>query len=392
MNIEEIKQATKDIEEQLIEWRRHLHENPEVAFEEVETSQFIYDTLHEFEHLEVTRPTKTSVMARLIGSEEGKTIAIRADIDALPVEEETGLPFASKNTGKMHACGHDGHTAILLGTAKILSTIQDQIKGEVRFIFQPAEEVFPGGALEMVNAGVMEGVDLVIGNHLWSPIETGKIGILGGPVMAASDTFEITIKGKAGHAGLPHEAVDAVTIASQVVTNLQQIVARNVDPLDSLVLSVTKIHGGTAMNVLPGAVEIGGTVRLFDKDVREETKKKMEQIIKGITEAHGAAYTFDYHDGPDPVINDEEIAEVVKESAGELFGENVLADIRPTMASEDFSGYLSEAPGVFYFLGVGDPEKGTDYPHHHSKFNIDEDMIPVGVNLFVHTALKYVGK
>lgn len=388
MNATEIKTIAKDIEEELISWRRHLHAHPEIAHEEVETSQFIYDTLQSFGTLEVSRPTKTSVMARLIGASKGKTIAIRADIDALPVQEETSLSFQSKYPGKMHACGHDGHTAMLLGAAKILAEKQADIQGEIRFIFQHAEELFPGGALEMVEAGVMEGVDLILGNHLWSPLESGKIGITPGPVMAAADTFQITVKGHAGHAGIPHQAVDAITISAQVVSNLQQIVARNSDPLDSLVVSITQIHGGTAMNVLPGSVEILGTVRLYDLDVREKTIKQMEQIVKGITEAHGAEYNFEYWNGPDPVINDEELTKVVAEASTELFGEEAVEEMKPSMASEDFSGYLSEVPGVFYFLGVGDAEKGTDYPHHHSKFDIDEQMLPHGVSLFVHTALK----
>lgn len=388
MDIKEIKSITKETQEEVISWRRHLHQYPEVAYEEVETSQYIYDTLKAFGNLEVTRPTKTSVIARLVGSKEGKTIAIRADIDALPIQEENSLPFASKNPGVMHACGHDGHASVLLGTAKILASKQHEIKGEIRFLFQHAEEVFPGGALEMVEAGVMEGVDLIIGTHLWSPLEYGKIGVAAGPVMAAADTFYITVNGQAGHAGLPHQAVDAITIGAQVVTNLQQIVSRNVDPIESLVVSITKIHGGSAMNVLPSSVEIAGTVRLYNTELRETAKKRINQIVKGVTEAHGAAYSFEYCEGPDPVINDEELAAIVEESAVELFGEEAVINMKPNMGAEDFSGFLTEAPGVYFFTGVGNPEKETDYPHHHSRFNIDEDALEKGMNMFVHTALK----
>lgn len=391
MNIAEIKNMTAEIQEEVIEWRRHFHQHPEVAYEEVETSQFIYDTLNNFDGLEVTRPTKTSVMARLVGTGEGKTIALRADIDALPVQEENVLPYASKHPGKMHACGHDGHAAVLLGVAKILASKKNEICGEVRFLFQHAEEVFPGGALEMVEAGVMDGVDLVIGNHLWSPLEKGKIGIAAGPVMAAADTFYITVEGNAGHAGLPHQAVDAITIASQVVTNLQQIVSRNADPIESLVVSVTKIHGGTAMNVLPGSVEIAGTVRLFTEENRDLAKTRMEQIIKGITEAHGAAYSFEYREGPDPVVNDEKLAAIIEESAQSLFGQEAVVPMKPNMGAEDFSGYLTKAPGVYFFTGIGNKGKETDYPHHHSRFNIDEDALTNSVNMFVYTVMKLLG-
>lgn len=388
MNLATVKREVQKINKEVIGWRRHLHQYPEVAFQEVETSQYIYDTLQSFGNLEVTRPTKTSVMARLIGSEEGKTIAVRADIDALPVTEENEFEFVSKNEGAMHACGHDGHTASLLGAAKILSKKQAEVKGEIRFLFQHAEEVFPGGALEMVDAGVMKGVDAIIGNHLWSPIEAGKISVSRGPVMAAADTFRIKIIGNAGHAGVPHTSVDAITTGAQVVTNIQQIVARNIDPLDSLVISITKIHGGTAMNVLPGSVEIAGTVRLYNMELRDIAKKRMEQIIKGITEAHGASYEFDYYDGPDAVINDDQLADQLKETAIELFGEDDVVSEKPNMTAEDFSGFLTEAPGVYFFTGVGDKKKGTDYPHHHSMFDIDEEQLSKTVQMFVYSTWK----
>ncbi|MGG1657803.1 amidohydrolase, partial [Geobacillus thermopakistaniensis] len=208
-----------------------------------------------------SRPTKTSVMARLIGQQPGRVVAIRADMDALPIQEENTFEFASKNPGVMHACGHDGHTAMLLGTAKIFSQLRDDIRGEIRFLFQHAEELFPGGAEEMVQAGVMDGVDVVIGTHLWSPLERGKIGIVYGPMMAAPDRFFIRIIGKGGHGAMPHQTIDAIAIGAQVVTNLQHIVSRYVDPLEPLVLSVTQFVAGTAHNVLPGEVEIQGTVR-----------------------------------------------------------------------------------------------------------------------------------
>ncbi|WP_342539040.1 M20 family metallopeptidase [Sporosarcina sp. FSL K6-1540] len=377
-----------EVQNEVISWRRYLHEYPELSFQEEKTSEFIYETLQSFGNLEISRPTKTSVMARLIGARRGKVLAIRADIDALPIQEENSLPFSSKNAGVMHACGHDGHTAILLGTAKILSSLQDQIKGEVRFLFQHGEELAPGGAQEMVREGVMDGVDMVIGTHLWSPLETGQIGVASGPVMASPDTFSITITGRGGHAGLPHQTVDAIAIGAQVVSNLQHIVSRNMDPLDSVVLSITKFASGSAMNIIPDSVEMGGTVRLFSTEHRIIIRELMERIIKGITEAHGASYFLTYNDGVDPVINDEKVSRVIEETVRELWGTQALTQMKPNMGGEDFSAFLKKAPGTFFFTGSGNSGLATDYPHHHPRFNIDESALSDGMNMFVHATFK----
>ncbi|WP_093265713.1 M20 family metallopeptidase [Psychrobacillus sp. OK032] len=386
-----ITQLIEEIKEEVIAWRRYLHAYPELSFQEEKTAKFIYETLQSFDNLEVSRPTKTSVVARLIGDQPGKVLAIRADIDALPIQEETSLSFSSQNPGVMHACGHDGHTAILLGTAKILSAFQGQLKGEVRFLFQHAEELAPGGAEEMVQAGVMDGVDMVIGAHLWSPLETGKIGVAAGPVMASPDTFNITITGQGGHAGLPHQTVDAIAVGAQVVSNLQHIVSRNVDPLDTLVLSITKFAGGTAMNIITGSVEIAGTVRLFSTELRPVVTELMERVVKGITEAHGATYHFEYMEGPAPVVNDHEVTQIIEETVRELWGEEALVLVKPNMGAEDFSAFLQKAPGTYFFTGSGNKEKGTDYPHHHPRFDIDENAFSKGINMFVHATFKLLG-
>lgn len=376
------------VKEEVIEWRRYLHRNPELSFQEEQTAQFVYDTLQSFGSLELSRPTKTSVMARLIGTQPGKIIAIRADMDALPIQEENTFDFVSNKPGVMHACGHDGHTAMLLGTARVLTGLKEQIRGEVRFLFQHAEELFPGGAEEMVNAGVMDGVDLVIGTHLWSPLETGKIGIVYGPMMAAPDTFTITITGKGGHAALPHQTIDSIAIGAQVVTNLQHIVSRNTDPLDNLVVSVTKFIGGTAHNVIPGSVEIVGTVRSFDPKIRESVPGLMERIVKGITEAHGAAFEFHYEFGYRPVVNHEQITRMIEETVREVFGDESLDLMRPNMGGEDFSAFQQQAPGSFFYIGAGNSAKGIVYPHHHPRFTIDEDALEHGVKMFVNAAFK----
>lgn len=385
-----LNKAVEEIKEQVIAWRRYLHENPELSFHEEKTAQFVYETLLTFGNLEVTRPTKNSVMARLIGDKPGKVLAMRADMDALPISEENTFEYVSKNPGVMHACGHDGHTSMLLGAAKLLSGMKDQIKGEVRFLFQHAEEVFPGGAEEMVQAGVMDGVDMVIGTHLWSTMEFGTVGICSGPMMAAPDTFWITVLGKGGHAALPHQTIDSIAIAAQVVTNLQHIVSRNADPLDNLVLSVTQFVGGTTHNVIPGAVEICGTVRSFDKDLRESVPGLMERVIKGITEAHGAEYKFKYEFGYRPVINDAEVTKLMEDVVVESLGEEWVEHMRPTMGGEDFSAFQQKAPGCFFYVAAGNKEKGITYPHHHPRFTIDEDALEIGVKMFVNAARKIV--
>ncbi|PFH88074.1 M20 family metallopeptidase [Bacillus sp. AFS088145] len=385
ISLDSLVEQTK---EEVIKWRRHFHQYPELSFHEEKTAQYVYDTLQTFGNLEISRPTKTSVMARLIGSQPGKVLAIRADMDALPIDEENTFEFASTNPGVMHACGHDGHTAMLLGTAKILTSLKDKIKGEVRFLFQHAEELFPGGAEEMVQAGVMDGVDMVIGAHLWAPMKLGTVGVAYGPMMAAPDTFYITVEGKGGHAALPHDTIDSIAIASQVVTNLQHIVSRNTDPLDNLVVSVTKFIGGTTHNVIPGSVEICGTVRSFNANLRKSVPELMERVIKGITEAHGAKYKFDYEFGYRPVINDEQITKAIEETILEVFDEKTLDLMKPNMGGEDFSAFQQKAPGTFFYVGAGNKEKDITYPHHHARFTIDEDALEIGVKLFVHATFK----
>jgi amidohydrolase len=388
--LKQLDGLVKEIIGEVVNWRRHLHEYPELSFEEENTAQFVYEILASFGNLELSRPTKTSVMARLIGKKPGKTLAIRADMDALPIQEENTFDFASKNPGVMHACGHDGHTSMLLGTAKILSSFKEELNGEVRFFFQHAEELNPGGAEEMIQAGVMEGVDLVIGAHLWAPIEIGKVGVVYGAMMAAPDTFWITVKGQGGHAAMPHQTVDSIAIAAQIVTNLQHIVSRNTDPLDQLVISVTQFIGGTTSNVIPGSVELCGTVRCFDESLRESIPRKMERVIKGITAAHEADYEFKYEFGYRPVINDEEITKVIEETVREVFGEEALDPTRPNMSGEDFSAFQQKAPGAFFFVGAGNPTKGITYPHHHARFTIDEEALEIGIKTFIHATFKFL--
>ncbi len=376
--------AAESVRQDVLQWRRHLHAHPELSFQEEETANFVYDILKTFAGLEVSRPTRTSVMARLIGSSPRPVLAVRADMDALPITEENDFGFASQNPGVMHACGHDGHTAMLLGTAKVLSGLREQVAGEVRFLFQHAEELFPGGAQEMVDAGVMDGVDLVIGAHLWMPLAVGMVGVAAGPLTAAPDTFRIIVRGRGGHAAQPHMTVDSVAVGAQIVTNLQHIVSRCTDPLDRLVLSVTKFHAGTADNIIPETAELEGTVRSFNPQLRQDVPALMERIVRGITEAHGARYEFSYEQGYRPVVNDGKVTRWLREALAETFGpERLVVDGLTTMGGEDFSAFQTKAPGTFILIGAANPHEGIIYPHHHPRFTVDEDALAVGVGAFV---------
>lgn len=383
-----IKQLPDWVLEQTVTWRRHLHRNPELSFEETETAQFIEDTLRGFGGLEISRPTPTSVVARLIGAFPGKILALRADTDALPINEENEFEYASIVPGVMHACGHDGHTAILLATARLLAERKENLHGEIIFIFQHAEELPPGGARELVEAGVMDHVDWVVGEHLASLLPLGQIGIVYGEMAASPDNFTITVKGYGGHAGFPHRAIDTITIGSQIVTNLQHIVSRYTDPLERLVVSVTQFTAGASHNVIPDKAMIKGTVRSFSEQVRRLVPEQLRRIVEGITAAHGAEYELDYVYGYHPVVNDEEVTRLVEQAAIATVGEGSIAHTPPGMSGEDFSAYQQKVPGTFVNIGAGNVDKGITYPHHHPRFTFDESALPIGVLLFVRVAEK----
>jgi amidohydrolase len=370
----------------VVGWRRHLHQNPELSFQEERTAQFVAETLESFPGIEVSRPTRTSVLGRLSGARPGQVLAIRADMDALPLQEENDVEFASQRPGVMHACGHDAHTAMVLATAKVLSGQREELPGEVRFLFQHAEELFPGGADEMIAAGVMDGVDVVIGAHVWSPLATGKVGIVYGPAMAGPDTFWITIHGRGGHAALPHQTVDPIVVGAELVGSLQHIVSRSTDPLSTAVLSVTQFVAGTTHNVIPGSVEMQGTVRTFDPALRSAMPELMERHVKGVAEAHGASYDFKYEHGYRVVVNEQRITGVVEATVRDVFGPSAVEMMKPNMGGEDFSAFQERAPGCFFFIGVGNAGKGIVHPHHSPHFTVDEDALAPGVAVFVQAA------
>ncbi len=365
------------VEDQVVAWRRHLHRNPEPSFEEHETARFVAETLESFGGLTVERPTATSVLARLATGDPGPVVALRADIDALPIAEESGVDFASERPGLMHACGHDGHTAMLLGAA--LELCEAELHGgEVRFLFQHAEELAPGGARDMVAAGVMDGVDLIYGCHLWTPLAYGKVVARPGPFMAAADFFTLTINGRGGHAGLPHTADDTIAAAAAVVTDLQHVVARRIDPLEPAVVTVGSFHAGDAPNVIPGQTVLTGTTRSFDAGVRERLPELIEQVAQGVCAAHGATCELDYTFGYLPVVNDDRATELVRGVIGDE-----LAELDPIMGGDDFSAFLQHAPGCYAFIGAG-----GEYPHHHPRFRIDERALATGTRLHVQVALR----
>jgi len=384
-----IRKKVERLFPQVVAWRRYLHEHPELSFEEYETSKFIINELESFGGIEVVQPTKTSVLGRLKGKKgKGKTVALRADIDALPIREETGLSYASKKDGVMHACGHDGHTAMLLGTAKILAEMQEDLFGEFIFLFQHAEEVPPGGAREMVEAGVLKGVDCILGMHLWSTVPTGEIQITEGPASAASDLFDITVKGKSGHASEPSEAIDALAIAAQIVTNLQYITSRVLSPFDNGVVSVTRFYSGEAYNVIPEQAHIGGSVRALTNEIREKIKMNIEQISTSIAEAHGAIAQFEYQYGYDPVVNDHALTSTIIELVKTHFKEERVDIVRPMLGGEDFSAFSNVVPGCYIGIGaMKQDENGASYPHHHPLFQINEDALKLGMRYFLVSSL-----
>ncbi|MFK7602366.1 M20 family metallopeptidase [Deinococcus sp. SM5_A1] len=372
------------LDAQVITWRRWLHEHPELSFQEYATADYVEAQLRDMNGLVLSRPTPTSVLAVLKGEGgPGRTLLMRADMDALPIQEDTTYDFASKNDGVMHACGHDGHTAMLLGAAQVLTSLKAQLLGEIRFIFQHAEELFPGGGQQLVDAGIMQGVDLAIGAHLFSPIPVGLIALKSGPLMAAPDVFTLTVTGKGGHGAMPHETVDPILIACHIVTALQAIVSRQRDPLEPAVLSVTTIHAGQAHNVIPNSVVLSGTVRTFDAGLREQIPQWMERLVQGVTQGFGATYQFEYEFGYRATVNDPKITEVMREVVRETLGEQALVEAQPTMGGEDFSAYLSQAPGAFFFIGTRNEAAGITAPHHHPQFAIDEEALSHGVRVLV---------
>ncbi|GAB4460729.1 MAG: amidohydrolase [Elainellaceae cyanobacterium] len=379
-----IRLQIRALQPQLSVWRRQLHQRPELGFQEQFTADFIAAKLREWGIEHETGVAQTGIVALVEGDRPGPVLAIRADMDALPIQEENEVDYRSQHDGRMHACGHDGHVAIALGTAYYLSQHRD-FAGTVKFIFQPAEEG-PGGAQPMVAAGVLKNpdVDAIIGLHLWNNLPLGKVGIRAGAMMAAVELFECTIHGRGGHGAMPHQTVDSILVGAQVVTALQTIVARNLDPLQSGVVTVGKFEAGTASNVIADSAYLRGTVRYFDPALANFFDRRIEEIIAGTCQSHGATYEFTYHRLYPPVINDGAIAHLIRSVAEDVVETpaGVVPDCQ-TMGGEDMSFFLQEVPGCYFFLGSANIDRGLAYPHHHPRFDFDETALGLGVEIFV---------
>ncbi len=381
------------LQDKLVKWRRLIHKNPELGFSEKDTSNFIAAKLEEF-GIEYERICETGIVGLIKGEKKGKTLAIRADIDGLAVTEKNDVDYKSQNQGVMHACGHDGHTSILLGTAQILSEMKKDIKGNVKLIFQPAEEG-PGGAKPMMEKGVLENpeVDYIIGLHINPDIKSGKVGIKKGRMLAAPDYFEIKIKGEGSHGARPEDGIDPITIGSQIVMALQQIKSREIEALKPLVISCGSFHSGNAFNAIPEEAVIKGTVRSFDNELRKKVKKRIHKIIENITNAYQADYDYEYSFEYPPGYNDPELTgfmgEVIKEKLGE---ENLYEIPKPSMGGDDFAYYSQKVPGTYMRLGTKNKEKGIVNSLHTSYFNLDEKILKEGVKLFVHGANRILNK
>lgn len=382
-----IKNEIEKLEPELIEMRRHIHQYPELGLEEYKTAEYVSKILFNMDIEVQTGVAKTGVVGILRGAKPGKTVALRADMDALPIQEKTGLPFASARPGIMHACGHDIHTASLLGTAMVLSKLRSELAGSVKFIFQPAEEG-PGGASLMAEQGVLEGVDYIIGAHVRQQIPVGTVGLCSGPILACSDTFDISIFGRSCHGGYPHFGVDAIAVAGQVIGALQSIVSREINPLKAAVLTIASIQGGQdSYNIVADEVKIKGTVRTFDREIRQAMPERIERIIAGITTAMQAKYQLSYHFGYPATVNDEQVTASVRNTVTRIFGQERVTGIEPTMAAEDMSYYLEKVPGTFLFVGSGNEEKGLTTPNHNAKFIPDEGAISIMTEVMTFSAI-----
>jgi len=377
-----IRPEVQQISDSIIATRRDIHKHPELSFKELRTADLIAKKLIEMGISVKTGVGNTGVVGDLFGNHEGPTIALRADMDALPIQEIGNLPFKSINDGVMHACGHDGHVAMLLGCAEVLSKQKNKLKGNVRFIFQPAEEG-EGGATYMIKDGVLKGVDQIYGVHLWNYQKSGTIGIKPGPIMAAADGFEIIIHGKGGHGAAPQGTQDAIIISAHLIQAFQTIVSRNTNPLESTVVTIGQINGGYNFNIIADKVVLSGTTRAYTEENRQLIKSRMIDIIEGTEKTFNCKIELKYYDGYPPTINDNECAEYVLKSAQKIVGDEAGHPYL-SMGGEDFSYFLHEKPGAFFFIGSAPKDREPmSTPHHCSHFDIDENALLVGSSLFV---------
>ncbi len=393
-DFETIKAEAEELYPKLVAWRRDFHMHPELGFQEVRTAGVVADHLREL-GLEVsTGVGKTGVVALVEGEgipEDAPTVLLRFDMDALPIQEENDVPYRSQHPGVMHACGHDGHTAIGMGVAELLARRREEIPGRVKLVFQPAEEGL-GGALSMIADGALENPrpSAAFGLHLWSQLPLNQVVAQPGPLWAAADKFVLRVMGKGGHGAMPHETIDATLVASQIVVALQSIVARNVDPVATAVVTVGSFHSGTVGNVIAERADLEGTVRSFDPEVQALLHRRIDEIAQGVAQAFGAQAEFQVLGGVPATINSEEGAALMQQVARRIVDPEQVVQIPPMMVGEDMSEFLNRAPGCFILVGASDPEKGWHSPHHSPTFDFDERMLPTGVALLASAALAYL--
>ncbi len=376
---------------ELVEVRRDLHAHPEVAFEEVRTAGIVAERLRALGLEPRTGVGKTGVLATVRGGRAGKTVLLRADMDALPIQEQNDVPYRSRVDGKMHACGHDCHTSILLGISKQLVREAPSLSGTVRLCFQPAEEE-GGGALAMIRDGALADPrpDAAFGLHVWQDLDLGKVGVTPGPFMAAVDDFTVTVTGKGAHAAMPHLSLDPVLCLAHAITALQSIASRGVSPLHEVVVSVTQLRAGTAFNIIPETAWMNGTCRVFDEEVWRDLPARFERIVIGVADAFGCRAEIRYRRCNRPTANDPEMAKIAHAAAAEVVGEvNVVDDVR-TMGGEDFSVFLHEVPGCFIAIGSRNESRGLQWDHHHPRFDVDEACLEIGAEVLLRTAHKFL--
>ncbi|MBM4764174.1 M20 family metallopeptidase [Bacillus sp. B15-48] len=374
---------------EMVEIRRFLHQHPELSFQEVNTAKYI-QSFYEKLGIEVTANVGgNGVVAKIYGENPGKTVALRADFDALPIQEENDLPFKSKVPGVMHACGHDGHTATLLVLAEVLHHMRKNLSGTYVIIHQHAEEYAPGGAKPMIEAGCLDGVDVIFGTHLWATLPTGTIHHRVGPFMAAADRFEVTIQGKGGHGAQPHKSKDAIVAASQLVMNLQQVVSRRVKPVDPAVVTVASFVAENAFNVIADKAKLVGTARTFNEETRDLVEQELERVIQGTCLANDCTYDYTYFRGYPAVVNHETETELVAKCALQIPEVEKVEETEPDMAGEDFAYYLQHVKGTFFFTGARPEGKLEAFPHHHPQFDFNEKAMLIAAKTLGLAAIEY---
>lgn len=378
--------AGRDLFEDMRAWRRHFHAHPELGFQEHDTTDFIRALLDEWE-VPYSSPLSTATVAHFIGDNPGPVLMVRADIDALPIQEEGQTSYASTRAGVMHACGHDGHAAILLGLAKLLSRNRSRLRGEIRLVFQPAEELVDGGAAKLVDAGVLDGVTASVGLHLFATRDVGFIDLNDGPYCACDDEFEVVITGKGGHGASPHRTTDALTIAAGLVGQMQTLVSRRIDPVSPAVVSVGSLHAGDVYNAIPGEARLTGTARTLSPQVRDHLQAELVDMVKGYAATHHATAQVTYRRGAPPVINDATAVRFVRPAAEAAVGRERVTAVLPNMGGEDFAWFAERVPSAFVNIGAGSE---GNFPHHHPRFDFDERALATGLQFFANIVERWV--